>query len=288
MGFLDELKVHYKMGGYEQKLIYWNVGAFVVSIVFFFQFKTGNFVYPEWLFLSSDGWQTLTKPWTLLTYMFLHDDFLHLLFNMIILNFTGRIFLTYFTQRQLLGAYVLGGIFAGLVFMGVYYLLGWQGAVIGASGAIMTVLFASTTYAPNMTIRLLLIGYVKLWHFAAVVVALDLLYLLAENTGGHIAHLAGAFFGFVFVKLLQQGYDMSKIVGFIYDGLSNISFSRKNTPFKKVHRNPDRKPIKSVSKVVTKDKTQQQIDDILDKISKSGYDSLTTDEKEFLFRAGKE
>lgn len=287
MNFWDELKVHYKMGGYEQKLIYWNVGAFVLSLVFF-DFRALAFDLPGWLFLSSDGWHVLTHPWTLVSYQFLHSGIWHLLFNMIIFNFTGRIFLTYFSQRQLLGLYLLGGIFAGLAFVGVYYLMGKHGAVIGASGAIMAVLFATTTYAPTMTIRMLLIGYIKLWHFTAVVVGIDLLYLLAENTGGHVAHLAGAFFGFVFVKLLQQGHDLSKIVGFVYDAFSNIGFAKKKTPFKKVHRNPNQNPAKTASRIVTKDKTQQQIDDILDKISKSGYDSLTAGEKEFLFKAGKE
>ena len=284
---MDELKVHYKMGGFEQKLIYWNVGAFLVSIALFYQFKLGVFDYPDWLVLSSDGWYVLTHPWTLLTYQFLHSDFLHLLFNMLVLNFTGRIFLTYFSQRQLLGAYVLGGVFAGLVFLGAYYAMGRSGAVIGASGAIMAILFASTTYAPNMTIRLLLIGYVKLWHFTAVVVLLDLLYLMAGNTGGHIAHLAGALFGFLYVKLLQHGTDLSQTVSFVLDRIANLGRARK-TPFKKVHRNPVRPVTKTGSRIVTKDKTQQQIDDILDKISKSGYDSLTAAEKEFLFRAGKE
>jgi len=288
MNFWDELKVHYKMGGYEQKLIYWNVGAFLISIPLFFQFKAGGFDYPAWLYLSSDYWEVLKQPWTLLTYAFLHGDFWHLLFNMMVLNFSGRIFLTFFSQRQLLGVYLLSAVFAALVFVGIFTAFDRGSAMIGASGAIMAILFAATTYAPNMVIRLLLIGYVKLWHFTAVVVGIDLLYLLSDNTGGHLAHLAGAFFGFVFVKLLQQGYDMSKIVGFIYDGFSNISFSRNNTPFKKVHRNPDRSIVKTVSKVVAKDKAQQQIDDILDKISKSGYDSLTAEEKEFLFRAGKE
>jgi len=141
-----------------------------------------------------------------------------------------------------------------------------------------------------MNLRLLLIGNVKLWMFTAVVVAIDLIQIFAENTGGHIAHLAGAFFGFIFIKLLQSGTDLSKMVTFILDGISNLSLGRKKTAFKKVHRNynPPRRPEqKPVSRIVTKDKTQQQIDEILDKISRSGYDSLTAAEKEFLFKAGK-
>ena len=288
MGFLDEFKMQYKMGGFEQKLIYWNIGAFLLSIIFFFHFKSGSFDYPTWLYLSSNPESLLFKPWTLLTYAFIHSSFLHLLFNMLVLNFSGRLFLTFFSQKQLLGLYVLSAIFAGIVFVVIYSIFNMQGAVIGASGAIMAILLATATFSPNMYLRLLLIGNVKLWHFTAVVIGLDILYLLAENTGGHIAHLAGAFFGFIFVKLLQNGTDLTKGVAFVFDGIANMSLPKKSTPFKKVHRNYDQKPQKSVSKIVTKDKTQQQIDEILDKISRSGYDSLTASEKEFLFKAGKE
>lgn len=276
------------MGGFEQKLIYWNVGMFVISIILFFRFKVGDFDYPSWLYLSSDPLSLITKPWTILTYSFIHSGFLHLLFNMVVLNFAGRLFLTFFSQRQLLGLYLLSAIFAGVVFVAVFTIFGMQGAVIGASGAIMAILLATATYSPNMNLRLLLIGNVKLWHFTAVVVALDVLYLLAENTGGHIAHLAGAFFGFIFVKMLQNGFDVTKGVGFVFDTFTRITAPKKATPFKKVHRNYDQKAQKTVSKIVTKDKVQQQIDEILDKISRSGYDSLTTAEKEFLFKAGKE
>ena len=276
------------MGGFEQKLIYWNVGMFVISIVFFYKFKFGAFDYPAWLYLSSNPYGLITKPWTLLTYAFIHSDFLHLLFNMLVLNFAGRLFLTFFSQKQLLGVYLLSAIFASVIFVAAYTIFGMQGAVIGASGAIMAILLATATYSPNMNLRLLLIGNVKLWHFTAVVIGLDVLYLLAENTGGHIAHLAGAFFGFIFVKLLQNGIDLTKGIGFVFDRITNITAPKKATPFKKVHRNFDHKVQKTVSKIVTKDKVQQQIDEILDKISRSGYDSLTTAEKEFLFKAGKE
>lgn len=290
MNILDDLKLQYKLGGFEQKLIYWNCGVFLLSILFFYQFRIGQFDFPTWIALSSNSSDLLFKPWTLLTYSFFHAGFFHLLFNMIVLNFAGRIFLTFFSQKQLLGLYLLSGIFAGLAFVFIYKILspGSNSAIVGASGAIMAILVATATYSPFMNLRLLLIGNVKLWQFTFVILLLDLIQIFTENTGGHIAHLSGAFFGFLFIKLLQNGTDLSKVVSFVFDGIANISGPKKATPFKKVHRNYNTKPTEKVSKIVTKDKTQQQIDEILDKISKSGYDSLTKDEKEFLFKAGKQ
>jgi hypothetical protein len=155
--------------------------------------------------------------------------------------------------------------------------------MVGASAAIMALLVATTTYQPLMEIRLLLIGNVKLWHITAVILLLDLLQIQMDNTGGHIAHLSGAFFGYIYIKLLQNGTDLSKMV----DAVLNVFNKKQTTPFKKVHVNPKKPTVKRESKIVVKDKTQQQLDEILDKISQSGYDSLTKEEKEFLFRAGK-
>lgn len=287
MGIFNDLKLQYRSGGVELKLIFWNVAVFLVSLIFY-NFRIGVFEYPAWLALSSSPETVLIRPWTLLSYVFLHGGFLHLLFNMLILNFAGRMFLTFFSQRQFLGLYLLGGIFAGLAFVTGYLILDRQGSLlVGASGAIMAILVAATTYSPLMPLRLLLIGNVKLWHVTGVILLLDLMYILAENTGGHIAHLAGAFFGFIFMKLLQNGTDLSKGVFYIFD-LAAGTGSRKKAPFKKVHKNPAAKKTASAPKIVTKDKTQQQIDEILDKISRSGYDSLTKEEKDFLFKAGKE
>jgi len=108
-----------------------------------------------------------------------------------------------------------------------------------------------------------------------------------DNTGGHISHLAGAFFGFIYIKLLQNGTDLSIIVSRIIDFFVNLFRKSPSTPFKKVHKNYQKPTEKVTSRIVTKDKTQQQIDEILDKISQSGYDCLTKEEKEFLFKAGK-
>ena len=280
---LDDLKFQYRIGGIANKMIYWNVGFFLLSIIFFYQFKSGAFDFPNWLAVSSDPTTVLIKPWTLLTYAFFHYGFLHLFFNMMVLNFSSRLFLTFFTQKQYLGLYILSAIFAGLCFVTSFYLLHQTSSMVGASAAIMALLVATTTYQPLMEIRLLLIGNVKLWHITAVLLLLDLLQIQMENTGGHIAHLSGAFFGYIYIKLLQNGTDLSRIVNAVID----LFTQKKATPFKRVHVNPKKPAIKRESKIVLKDKTQQQLDDILDKISQSGYESLTAEEKEFLFKAGK-
>ena len=280
---IDDLKFQYKIGGIANKMIYWNVGFFLLSIIFFYQFKSGVFDFPNWVAISSEPMTVLTKPWTLLTYAFFHYGFMHLFFNMMVLNFSSRFFLTFFTQKQYLGLYILSAIFSGLCFVISFYFLHQTSSMVGASAAIMALLVATTTYQPLMEIRLLLIGNVKLWHITAVILLLDLLQIQVNNTGGHIAHLSGAFFGYIYIKLLQNGTDLSKIV----DSVLSLFNKKKSTPFKKVHVNPKRPAVKRESKIVVKDKTQQQLDEILDKISQSGYDSLTADEKEFLFKAGK-
>lgn len=286
MNILDDLKLQYKLGGIAMQVIYWNIGCFIISL-FFYQFSIGQFDFPDWLALSSNPDVFLFKPWTFLTYAFFHDGFWHLLFNMMVLNFSSTLFLTYFTQKQYLGLYILSAIFAGVVFALSYYFLHYSASIVGASAAIMAILVAATTYQPLMNIRLLLIGNVKLWHITAVILILDLMQFRLGNMGGHISHLAGAVFGFIFIKLLQNGTDLSIVVSRILDFFTNLFRKSPSTPFKKVHKNYNKPTQKPASKIVTKDKTQQQIDEILDKISQSGYDCLTKEEKEFLFKAGK-
>lgn len=286
MNILEDLKLQYKMGGIVQRLIFWNVGLFIFSLVFFYSFKTRDFSYPNWLVLNSSTSKFVMQPWTLFTYMFLHGSFLHLLFNMLVLHFSGRLFLTYFTGRQLLGLYVLGGVFAGFVFIVSYYFLGMNSALVGASGAIMAILIATATYAPYMLLRIPLIGTVKLWQVTFVIVLLDLIQLPLNNTGGHVAHLGGALFGFIYVKLLQKGTDLSKGISKLQDGIEGLFSPKKKTPFKKVHKNTYQKTTFTKT-TQEKDINQKKIDDILDKISKSGYDSLSKEEKEFLFKVGK-
>ncbi|MEG2103019.1 MAG: rhomboid family intramembrane serine protease [Flavobacterium sp.] len=287
MNILDDLKLQYKLGGIAMRVIYWNIACFLISLAFFYQYSGGSFDYPSWLALSSDPNVFLFKPWTFLTYAFFHSSFLHLLFNMMVLNFASNLFLTFFSQKQYFGLYILSAIFSGVVFALSFYFSNIAGSIVGASAAIMAILAAVTTYQPLMNIRLMLIGNVKLWHITGVILILDLMQFRLDNMGGHISHLAGAVFGFIFIKLLQQGTDLSKIVSKILDFFANLFRKSPTTPFTKVHKNYKKPTEKVTSRIVTKDKTQQQIDEILDKISQSGYDCLTKEEKEFLFKAGK-
>lgn len=286
---LDDLKQQYKFGGIVQRLIYWNIGCFLVSYVVFglLRYLSIDVDFLQFVSLSSNPIVFLMKPWSIVSYAFFHSDVFHILFNMILLNFASQLFLTFFTQKQLLGLYLLAAIFSGLVFAFGFYAMNSISTIVGASGAIMALLVATTTYSPLMSIRLFLIGNVKLWHITIFILIVDLLQVGIQNTGGHIAHLAGAFFGFVFIKLLENGTDLSKIVSGIIDFFVNLFNKKEKNTFKKVHRNYTKPTQNTNSKIISKDKNQQQIDEILDKISQSGYDSLSAVEKAFLFQAGK-
>ena len=289
MNIIDDLKLQYKIGGIVTQLIFWNVALFVFPWLFFalLSLLGINIDYLNYVSLSSNPALLFWKPWSLLSYAFFHSGIMHILFNMIVLNFSGRLFMTYFTQKQLFGLYVLSAFFAGFIYILVFYFLNINAPIVGASAAIMAILVATTTYYPLMNLRLLIIGNVKLWHVTAFIIIVDLMQIRSGNMGGHISHLAGALFGFIFIKLLQNGTDLSKIVSSILDFFANIFKTSPSTPFKKVHKNYQKPVEKYISKIVTKDKSQQQIDEILDKISQSGYDSLTKEEKEFLFKVGK-
>jgi membrane associated rhomboid family serine protease len=294
MNIIDDLKLQYRTGGIALKLIYWNVGLFALPAILFGLLSLFGISvdYLQYVSLDSSPASLAWKPWSIVTYAVFHSGIFHLLFNMIVLHFATRLFTTYFNQKQLLGLYILGGVFAGLVYIVSYLVLpvfqNSTATLVGASGSIMAILFAAVTYNPYMEIQLLLIGRVKLWHIAVVVIALDLIQLPMSNTGGHLAHLGGAFFGYVFVSLLRKGTDLSNGISKIIDFFVNSSPAKKQkTPFKKVHKNYNPAPTSTESRIVKKDKIQQQIDEILDKISASGYDSLSKEEKDFLFRAGK-
>ena len=200
MNIIDDLKLQYNMGGIVTQLIFWNVALFVLPWLFFaLLFLLGvNIDYIHYVSLSSNPADLLWKPWSLLSYAFFHSGIMHIIFNMIVLNFSGRLFMTYFTSKQLLGLYVLSAIFAGISYILVFYVLNINAPIVGASAAIMAILVATTTYHPLMDLRLLIIGNVKLWHITAVIIIIDLMQLRSENMGGHISHLSGAFFGFIF------------------------------------------------------------------------------------------
>lgn len=294
MNVIQDLKFQFKNGDMALKLIFANLFLFLfpevlTSVLMLFRI---SFSYYNYVALPSLFSGFLAKPWTLITYNFFHGGFLHLVFNMIALHYVGRLFTTFFTQKQLFSVYLLGGVFGGLLFLLSYAFIPAlqhiDTLLVGASASVMALLFATVSYQPFMDIRLGFIGSVKLWHFALVYLVIDLIQLPLENTGGHLAHLGGAFFGYLFIVFLKQGIDLGAGLNRFLDWAATLFSGKKSTPFTKVHRNVQPKePFKASSRTVTKDKSQQQIDEILDKISKSGYDSLSKEEKEFLFKAGK-
>ena len=293
MTVLDDLKLQYKIGGIAIRLIFWNILFFVVPEVVFALLKlfSVHINYVEYVSLSSNSINLFWKPWSVLSYAFFHSGIIHLLMNMLMLFYAGRLFTTFFTQKQFLGIYILGAIFSGIVYILGYTflpaLMNVNTDMVGASGAIMTVLIATVTYQPFMEVRLFGVWKLPLWQIAFLILFIDMIQLPMNNTGGHIAHLGGALFGFIYIKFLVNGTDLSNIVSTVIDFFVNLFQPSKKTPFKKVHVNPKKPYAKSTSKIVVKDKSQQQIDEILDKISQSGYDALTAEEKEFLFKAGK-
>ena len=287
MNILDDIKLQYRTGGMVQKLLFWNIGLFVLATLVDVGLKFSGvaFSYFDYVALSSNTSVFMAKPWTILTFNFFHAGLFHLIFKVLILHFSGRLFNTYFTDKQLFGVYLLGGIFSGLTFIALYFVLGKVSLLVGASGAIMALLMATATYAPFMLLRIPLVGTVKLWHLAFFILLMDLIQLPLENMGGHLAHFGGALFGFMYIKFLQKGVDLTKPISVFLDRLVTITNPKPKTPFRKVHRNTEKKSVHSYGQ--NKDITQKQINEILDKISQSGYDCLTKEEKEFLFKAGK-
>ncbi|RCS27291.1 rhomboid family intramembrane serine protease [Polaribacter sp. WD7] len=283
MGFIEDIKLRYKTGNIVEKFIFINIGVFIASLLFkviFGLYKTnGDFIF-NWFALEHNFSTLITKPWSIISYGFLHAGFIHILFNMIALYYIGNLFIQYFTQKQLVQFYVLGTFFGGLLFMlsNSYFPLfeGTRPHLVGASAGISAIFIGLTTYMPNYQLQIRFIGFVKLWHLAAIWIGLDVIGLVGSNAGGHFSHLGGALFGFLYVNQAAN----TKLN--IWDKLSGIFTSRKK-PLHTVYKSSK----KTAPKSKNTDLTQQQIDGILDKISKSGYDSLTKSEKEFLFKQGK-
>ncbi len=278
MSIIDDLKLRYQQGSIVQKLIYINVGIFVITLlisVFSGLYRSEVNFLTNWFSLDSELDVWFTKPWSILTYGFLHGGFLHLLFNMIALHYIGNLFIDYFTQKQLLTFYLLGTFFGGLLYMLSYnYFPLFEGSnsiLVGSSAGVSAIFMGIAAYIPNFEFKLPLIGFVKLWIFAAIWVAFDVLGLVGANAGGHFAHLGGSLFGFLYVS------NVSNKELNLLDGFFNL-FKSKKKPLRTVYKAP---------KKSEKNGNQQKIDSILDKISKSGYDSLTKAEKEFLFKQGK-
>ena len=281
MNILEQVKKLYKDGSILVKLIFINVGFFVlVNLLFAFSV---DIVY--WFSVPASGVDLLLRPWTAISYMFLHKDLMHILFNMLWLFWFGTIFLKYLDPKKMLSVYLLGGLSgAGLfiIFFNLVPQFSANGAyALGASAAVMAIVIATATYAPNLKLKLMFIGEVKLKHIALFVIGLDILGALGENNvGGHVAHLGGAVYGFFYTRELQKGRDIAAGFAQFIDKL--IAFVSKKK-IKIAHKN-NKAPRNDREYNKWRGDRQAKIDRILDKISKYGYDKLSQEEKDFLFR----
>ncbi len=297
MDWKSQFRYKYAMASMTEKLIAVNLLFFILTFVFRtigFLFESQSNFFIEWLVFDKEPLEFLFKPWSIVSYAFLHSGFIHILFNMIVLYFSGRFFLEFFSPKKMLNYYFLGAISGALVFMLSYNLFpAFQGIgksyLIGASASVMAILVGIATKAPNLSMRFFLIGNVKLWHIATLFVVLDIIRIPMGNAGGHLAHLGGALLGYFYSKQLDKGVDIGagfeKYMDAIADYFSSIG--SKKPKMKTVHKNKNSKKSTS-NNHINKNEKQKKIDDILDKISKNGYDSLTKEEKDFLFDAGKD
>nr|WP_293301590.1 rhomboid family intramembrane serine protease [Allomuricauda sp.] len=244
----------------------------------------------QWFHLPKDFLEFFGQPWSLITYSFFHAGLGHIFWNMLMLYFTGRIFLNLFDNQRFLNVYFLGVIIGGIVFLLSYNifptLLNTNTALIGASAGVTAVLIFICAYIPNQEVRVIFFN-VKLWYVGVFFVLVDLIQIpYGGNVGGRLAHLGGALLGYVYARQLLNGKDIG------------VGFTRFREAIAQLFKPREKKaPMKTVYKKDTSGKRsgdydkmarQKKIDSILDKISKSGYESLSKEEKDFLFKAGKE
>lgn len=290
MNLIEEIKSSYKKGSSLHKLIYINLGLFLaVKLVFIFLFlfniQNAEVLVIKWLAVPAYLPDLILRVWTPISYMFLHEGFIHILFNLLWLYWFGTIFLEYFDQKKLIAVYLLGGlsgaflyIFAFNAFPAFAPILK-QSVALGASASVMAIVIAVAAYVPNYVVRLFLIGPVKIKYIAIAIFVFTSVLDFSINTGGKIAHIGGALFGFLYVSQFKKGKDIGKGFNRLMDSFFNLFKSKSK--LKVTHR---KVPKNDIDYNTLKVKEQEDVNRILDKISKGGYDSLTKKEKEILFK----
>jgi len=279
--WVDQIKEKYITGTIVEKIIFINIALFLLTyLINTFSYLLdgdGNFVL-EWFALSPLVDTYITRPWTLISYGFLHSGFFHIVFNLLFLYYIGNLFLDFFSKKQFITYYFLGILFGGILYLVSYNYLpalkGQQTILVGASAGVIAVLVGIASYIPNYALQFRFIGSIKLLYIAIGFVILDIVQIPVNNAGGHIAHLGGAVIGFLLTTYFNQGKNISLWP-------ENLFVAKKDKPLKTVYKN------KATSKSTNPIEQQRKIDAILDKISKSGYETLSKEEKDFLFKAGK-
>ena len=292
---ITDLKNDFRRASISQQFIYINCGFFVVTSLVTIMgvlFNVDKYPWIEWLELPTWLPRFIKQPWSLLTYMFLHANILHLLFNMLWLYSFGQLFLMFFSARHFRGLYFLGGFCGGLLYMLAYnvfpyfssYLYGSY--LLGASASVIAIVIATAIREPEFRVSLLFFGQVRLKYLALIMIITDLLFVTSNNAGGHIAHLGGALAGWWFAAGLRKGTDVTKWINQAIDWLLG-GWKVKRAPKRpkmKVHYGGRANDYEYNAR---KKEQDEEVDRILDKLKKSGYGSLTTEEKKRLFDASK-
>ena len=293
----DDLKHTFKQGNIVVRLIYINVAAFVASALLSVVLGLFNVNAAEFLrnfYLPADLLQLLRRPWTLITYMFMHAGIWHLLGNMLWLYWFGKLFLYFFSAKHLRGLYVVGGLLGGLLYIVAYNLFPifesqlYSATLLGASASVLAIAIATAVREPEYRINLMFVGPVRLKYFALFIVLFDALYVGSNNAGGHIAHLGGALAGWWFAKGFIQGRDITHWVNVCIDAIGRLFVKREHKPRKpkmKVHSQNGRAADYEYN--ARKKAQSDEVDRILEKLKKSGYSSLSDEEKRRLFEASK-
>jgi membrane associated rhomboid family serine protease len=295
-----DIQQAFRSGTMVTRLIIINFSVFVfLALTQFtlFLFNGGNGI-PAYfddllhLFCMPSDWRTLLwHPWSLVTHMFLHEDFWHVLSNLFFLYLVGPIVGDLVGDRRVLPVYLLGGLAGGLLFLVSKFFLPYLSPyALGASGAVMALAGAAVTLAPDYRVMLFFLGEVKLKYIVLVVVLLDLLGIAnMSNTGGHLAHIGGFATGLFMMNQLRDGKDWAEPVNRLLDRFFGL-FSRKNRPKPAIKRKmPAPASTAAGSRKTDREdlSMQERLDEILAKIKSSGYDSLTPEEKEFLYETSK-
>ena len=293
--FISDLKNGFSRGNISLQYIYINVGIFVATTlvsVFLTLFNYNSMGWLQFLELPASVSIFLKQPWSLLSYMFLHAGVLHLLFNMLWLYWFGQLFLSFFSARHFRGLYILGGLGGGLLYMLSYNVFPYfspyvNGSyLLGASASVLAVVVATAVREPEYRVNFMFVGAVRLKYVALFAVVMDLLFVTSGNGGGHIAHLGGALAGWCFSASLHKGRDLTSWINRVFDVFSGrIRFkSSVKKPKMKAQKGGRSDDYDYNSR---KKQQSEEIDRILDKLKKSGYASLSNEEKKRLFDASK-
>lgn len=300
MAFIDDLKNKYREGSMLMRLIYINIAVFVVlHIIGLVSVLSGHGAVDSfsWIELSSIPQEVLYRPWTVITYAFAHYEILHILFNMLWLYWLGRIFMEYFTSKQLVGLYLLGAVGGAALYLLMYTFvpaLSGHNYMLGASASVMAIVVGIAAYSPDYKIGLLFIGEISLKWVAIVAVMIDLLSLDSmTNVGGHIAHLGGAGVGLLYALMMRRGHDITAPLNSLIDKLVSLFARRdKQGPGSPVGGRAYRRAAGNTSAGADSHQqspraAEEELDRVLAKIKRSGYTALTEEERAMLFSFSK-